>query len=263
MSAARGGRPELPALERLALAVAAQCMTVPRHVAFIMDGNRRFAKQRGQRGSQGHIFGYTTLLRVLEWCMKLGVTEVTVYAFSIDNFKRSEEEVATLMNLAKEKFAEFLKHTELVMQNEIRVNVLGDLSLLPSDLREAAEHVMKRTRQHKRLIFNICFAYTSSEEIARTVREIVRDARAGKLDKESISRDLISSRMYTRGSNPQLVIRTSGETRLSDFLVWQAAYAHLHFINVTWPELNVWHILWAFWDYHVYGNRARISLSQS
>mmetsp|Transcript_14507 Transcript_14507/g.28070 ORF Transcript_14507/g.28070 Transcript_14507/m.28070 type:complete len:301 (+) Transcript_14507:142-1044(+) len=239
-------------LDRIILGVASRSLNVPQHVAFIMDGNRRFAKRRGQPGSAGHMSGYSSLLRVLEWCMQLGVHEVTVYAFSIENFKRSQEEVDALMQLAREKFSQFLDSSDVVMRYGIRVNILGDTSLLPKDVQEAAQKVMEKTHHHTNLVFNICFAYTSSEEISRTVREVVRDARAGKIAKDSISADLLSSRMYTRGSSPQLLIRTSGETRLSDFLVWQSSEAHLSFIDVTWPELDMWHFLGAFWDYHVY-----------
>jgi ditrans,polycis-polyprenyl diphosphate synthase len=239
-------------LERLVLG-SARMGPLPQHIAFIMDGNRRFATQRGRPTFEGHSEGYSSLLRVLQFCLALQeVKVVTVYAFSIDNFKRPAKEVDTLMQLAQDKFTEFLKHEALVMQHDVRVRVLGDLSLLPDGVKRAAAHVMHATAGHTRLTLNICFSYTSSEEVASTVRSVVAAAREGEILKGDIDEAFISRCLYTRGSPADLLIRTSGETRLSDFLVLQCNRAHLCFLDVTWPEVDVWRFLACVWDYQAH-----------
>ncbi len=245
-------RAEMNYLERLVLGTA-RMGPLPQHIAFIMDGNRRFATQRGRPTFEGHSEGYSSLLRVLQFCLALQeVKVVTVYAFSIDNFKRPAKEVETLMQLAQDKFTEFLKHEALVMQHDVRVRVLGDLSLLPDGVKRAAAHVMHATAGHKRLTLNICFSYTSGEEVASTVRSVVAAAREGEILKGDIDEAFISRCLYTRGSPADLLIRTSGETRLSDFLVLQSNRAHLCFLDVTWPEVDVWRFLACVWDYQAH-----------
>lgn len=229
--------------------------SLPRHVAFIMDGNRRFAAQQGRTHAwEGHAAGYSSLLRVLEWCVALEVRVATVFAFSIENFKRPEAEVQRLMALAEQKFCEFLDKRALVAREGIRVRVLGDLSLLPAKVRRAAAKVMLATAANDRLTLNICFAYTAGEEMTRTLTGAVRAARAGLLRAEDLDDDFLARCLYTRESRPDLVIRTSGETRLSDFLVWQANRAHLCFVDVAWPALDVWRFLRCFWDYHAHAH---------
>jgi len=238
-------------MEQLCLGLA-RLGRVPNHIAFIMDGNRRYATKRGKKGLEGHSSGYSSLLKVLEWCLFVDLKVVTVYAFSIDNFKRPKEEVDRLMTLAEEKFTEFLSKQELVMKYGVRVRILGDLSLLPEKVRKAAATVMVKTAHHEKLTLNICFSYTSGEEVSSTIRDVVDAARNGELKKSDIDPLFLEKCLYTRGSSPDLLVRTSGETRLSDFLIWQLNRAHLCFLDVTWPEISVWHFLMCLWEYQAH-----------
>lgn len=133
---------------------------VPQHVAFIMDGNRRYAERQQLQGIQGHSFGYQRLIQALEWCLDLGITCVSVYAFSIDNFKRSEEEVSTLMHLAEEKLRTMLHEFDVLERHGVQVRVIGDLSLAPLSVQEAAENIETATQHHSKAVLNICFSYT-------------------------------------------------------------------------------------------------------
>lgn len=236
-------------VEQGAIALTTLTGRIPQHVALIMDGNRRFATRRGHPAHTGHASGYSTMLRVLEWCLDLGVKVATVFAFSIENFNRPQAEVDTLMNMAQQKFIEFMDKSDLVMERGIRVRVLGDLSLLPAQVRATAAKVMLATASHSCLTLNICFSYTSGEETSRTVRDVVRAAREGLLLKDDMDEVFLSRCLYTRDSQPDLLVRTSGETRLSDFLVWQLSRAHLCFLDATWPDVTLWKFLRCVWDY--------------
>jgi ditrans,polycis-polyprenyl diphosphate synthase len=138
------------------------------------------------------------------------------------------------------------------MPLEFRVRVLGDLSLLPDGVKKAAATVMKETAGHTNLTLNICFSYTSGEEISSTIRQVVQAARRGEIEKEDIDEQFLSNCLYTRGSSPDLLARTSGETRLSDFLTWQCNRAHLCFLDCTWPEIDMWRFLTCVWDYQAH-----------
>jgi len=242
------------ALEWAGLRVTRRFARVPRHVAFIMDGNRRFARRRGEKSVEGHSHGYDSLLKVLEWSLELGVKVATVFAFSLENFKRSKEEVDALMRLAEDKFEDFLDHKHLVMAHKVRVKVLGDLDLLPESLRKKAEQVMAETRSHDALLLNVCFAYSSGQELVQVMRKVVARAREGTV--KEVTEDLMKRSLFTEGEEPELLIRTSGETRLSDFLVWQSNWAHISFLQGTWPELTCFDFLTCVWDYHAHCSMA-------
>ncbi|XP_033739932.1 dehydrodolichyl diphosphate synthase complex subunit DHDDS-like [Pecten maximus] len=216
---------------------------VPKHVAIIMDGNRRFAKKNSMERAEGHLKGFDKLAETLEWCLDLGITEVTVYAFSIENFKRSKEEVGCLMEIARQKFARLMQERELIQKHEVCVRVLGNLSLLPPDIQQVVADAVEFSKDNTRAILNVCFSYTSRDEICAGMRELAEGVSNGLIRTSDISEELLDNCLYTRKSrDPDLLIRTSGEVRLSDFLLWQTAYSCLAFVSVLWPEFSVWHL---------------------
>ncbi|XP_010017930.1 PREDICTED: dehydrodolichyl diphosphate synthase isoform X4 [Nestor notabilis] len=177
---------------------------MPKHVAFIMDGNRRYARKCHVERQQGHSQGFDKLAQTLRWCLNLGIREVTVYAFSIENFKRSKEEVDGLMDLARQKFSRLLE---------------------------------------EQCFLNVCFAYTSRHEISNAVREMAWGVEQGLLEPSDVSESLLDKCLYTSNSpDPDLLIRTSGEVRLSDFLLWQTSHSCLVFQSVLWPEYSFWNL---------------------
>lgn len=226
------------------------CGPVPRHIAFIMDGNRRYAKKRQINKAAGHSRGFEKLSECLRWCLELNIKEVTVYAFSIENFKRSKEEVDALMELARNKFTKLFEEKDKLMENGICIRVIGNLSLLPEDIRRLIAKAMILTKDNNKAILNVAFAYTSREEITHSIQTIVEGVKNGEILKEDIDEDLISNCLYTNLSpNPDLLIRTSGEVRLSDFLLWQISNTQIYFTEVLWPEFSVWHLLAAIFKY--------------
>ncbi|KAJ9075378.1 cis-prenyltransferase [Entomophthora muscae] len=212
---------------------------IPRHVAFIMDGNRRYAQRHNIPISAGHFRGFQSLEKILESCMNLGVKAVTAYAFSIDNFNRTTEEVDALMNLAKERLEFFCTKSELIKHHQIRIKVIGKLSLLPDDVRAAAEKAMSFTECHKNALLTICFPYTSTDEMVNVLQQ-----KLPSLDELTI--DGVENSLYTSYAPPlDILIRTSGESRLSDFLLWQTSIqnAQIHFVDVAWPDFSLWTLL--------------------
>ena len=228
-------------LEWLAVKVIQQGR-VPRHIAVIMDGNRRFARQSGDEVISGHKAGFEKLAETLQWCREVGVREVTVYAFSIENFNRAEQEVSDLLNLAREKFIKLLDESEKlkevkdknkntfkhlstdIIQAGVKVRILGNLSYLPQDLREVIEQVEEATADNTASLLNIALSYTAREEITHAVKKVAEMINRGDISEHDVSVDTIDEHLYTRDSPPpDLMIRTSGETRLSDFMLWQAS----------------------------------------
>ncbi|ANB12157.1 Rer2p [Sugiyamaella lignohabitans] len=217
---------------------------VPGHVAIVMDGNRRFAKKRHQETWEGHNAGFETLASVLEFCYELGVQAVTVFAFSIENFKRPAYEVDALMKIVKDKLIQVCENGDLADQYGLRIRVIGNRSLLPPDVIEVAEKAEKLTRNNTKAVLNICFPYTSRDDVTNSIRRIVTRAEKGLIDPDSIDEDTIASNMYT-GSCPPLdiLIRTSGVERFSDFMLWESQhYTMIEFVNILWPDFNCWHM---------------------
>ena len=189
-----------------------------------MDGNRRFAQQSGVATIEGHSKGFDKLAETLQWCRELGVKEVTVYAFSIENFKRGEKEVEALLSLAKEKFKDLIKEEEKLKKHGVRVKIIGNISYLPEDMQNIVMKAEEITKNNSEATLNVAFSYTSREEITHAVIESSKMVKQGDLKPDEIDQDLLESLMYTNhSSNPDLLIRTSGEPRLSDFLLWQAS----------------------------------------
>ncbi|OGS48662.1 MAG: di-trans,poly-cis-decaprenylcistransferase [Euryarchaeota archaeon RBG_16_68_13] len=209
---------------------------IPKHVAIIMDGNRRFAKEIGLGNAlEGHEKGRDKLEEVLEWCLEVGVRILTVYAFSTENLARPSQEVRHLMQLFAENFRR-VGDDKRVHEHRIRVTVFGNRDLLPSGVKEAIDYAESRTKEYDQYRFNLAVAYGGREEILRAIREVVRDARDGKVAPEDVDEKFFSRRLYTGDlPDPDLVLRTSGEERISNFLLWQLAYAELHFVEVYWP----------------------------
>ena len=223
---------------------------VPHHVGIIMDGNRRFARLLGLDDvSMGHVAGQERLENVLDWCLELGIKVLTVYAFSTENFQRATPERELLMELFEHNFRK-MAVDERVHKNRIRVRCIGDLDLLPASVREAADHVMAATQGYDGYRFNVAIAYGGRQEIVEAVKRIAADAKSGVLDPATVTADTISRRLYTGDlPDPDFIIRTSGEERVSNFLLWQMAYAELYFCDVNWPELDRLEFLSAIEEY--------------
>ncbi|XP_071801029.1 dehydrodolichyl diphosphate synthase complex subunit DHDDS-like [Asterias amurensis] len=223
---------------------------VPKHVAFIMDGNRRFAKKKSVEKAEGHLMGFHKLSETLQWCLDFDIKEVTVYAFSTENFKRSKEEVDGLMELARQKFVKLLQEKEQIMKHGVCVRVLGELHLLPRDVQEVVAEAMYMSRNNTNAILNVCLAYTSRNEITNAMKEMAQGVEDGCLRPSDISEGLLEKCLYTSQSpDPDLLVRTSGEVRLSDFLLWQSNYSVLSFVEVLWPEFTIWHLFSAILHY--------------
>jgi len=208
---------------------------IPAHVALIMDGNRRYAKEHSTDVNQGHLKGKDKLEEVLDWCMDLGVRVLTVYAFSTENFSRKEEEVDFLMDLLERSLLAFADD-ERIHKNRVKLSVIGDMSMMPDKVAQAVEYAEKRTSGYSDFYLNMAIAYGGRQEIKDAIKEIARKVRSGELDIDDIDESLISGHMYSPEiPDPDLVLRTSGELRVSNFLLWQLAYSELYFSDVYWP----------------------------
>lgn len=221
---------------------------IPEHVAFIMDGNRRWARRFGLPASSGHPQGGEKLIESLQWCLEVGIQTVTVFAFSIENFKRSPDEVCELMALAEHTFRRFASKQNIIHERRVRVRVLGDLRFVPKNLRKVFANVMNETSGYiDGPTLNICFSYASRYDMANAVRDIIQLCDDGSLQADDIDEDVVAACLasgFAKGAStgryPDLLVRTSGETRLSDFLLWEAANSVLSFCPVLWPEFSVW-----------------------
>ena len=203
-----------------------------------MDWNRRFAKELGLPPNTGHLFGRDKLEEVLEWCFELGIKNLTVYAFSTENFERDIDEVKTLMNLCKKELKRASKDSR-IHKNQVRIRVLGHLESLPDDISESAQYVMDQTKNYGKYSFNIALAYGGREEIIQAIQKIASDVNNGKLKIDDIKEPIVSKYLYTNGiPDPDLILRTSGEERISNFLLWQLAYSELYFSDVYWPAFQ-------------------------
>ncbi len=209
--------------------------TIPEHVAIIMDGNRRFAQEIGLAVHEGHVKGKDKLEEVMEWCQEMGIRVLTVFAFSTENLQRDEGEVQCLMDLFEESFLR-LAEDERIHENRIRVTVLGQRELLPERVIRAIEVAEARTRDYDQYFYNIAIAYGSRQEMIMAIKRIAAKVKEGELAVDDIDEKVVSSFLYTADfKDPDLVLRTSGEERVSNFLLWQLAYSELYFTDVYWP----------------------------
>lgn len=212
---------------------------MPKHVAIIMDGNRRYSKMQGNLNAiEGHKRGVDTLENVLEWCIDLGINIVTVYAFSTENFKRSEKEVEDLMKLFVDSFLS-ISSNKKIHKNEVRLKAVGRLDLFPEEVRDAIKDAEKSTEKYEKRLINIAMGYDGRVEIVDAFKKIAAKVKSGEINPEDIDENMINDNLYTAGlEDPNLVIRTSGEERLSGFLLWQSSYSELYFTDSLWPELR-------------------------
>jgi undecaprenyl diphosphate synthase len=220
---------------------------LPRHVAVIMDGNGRWAKLRQKGRVEGHRAGIDAVRDTLETAARLELEVLTLYAFSIENWKRPESEVATLMGLLKHYLRSEL---DTLLRNNVRFRVVGRGQELDTDVRDELGRAVERTARNTGLQFNIALNYGGRAEIIDAVKRLCAEVRAGRLDPEAIDEALLSSRLYTAGQpDPDLLIRTSGELRISNFLLWQIAYSEIWVTDVLWPDFRRRHLLQAILDF--------------
>lgn len=213
---------------------------MPQHVAIIMDGNGRWAKQHGVPRVAGHRAGMEAMKKIVDHSDKLGIKHLTVYAFSTENWKRSMEEVSGIFKLLVTFVNRDLRE---LIENNVRVKVLGDFSTIPEESRKALEKTLEDTKDNTGLQFNIALNYGSRDEIRRSVEAIADRVKAGELEPSDITEDIISEYLWTGSEyadspDPELIIRTSGEERLSNFLLWQAAYSEFVFSDALWPDFT-------------------------
>jgi tritrans,polycis-undecaprenyl-diphosphate synthase [geranylgeranyl-diphosphate specific] len=208
---------------------------VPTHIGMIMDGNRRAATELRILPWQGHRLGAEKVDDVIEWCIDLGIETATLYAFSTENFQRSPEELERLFDLFEEYLSNVSKD-ERIHRNKVKIKAIGKTELFPDQVREAIENAEKSTKDYNNFQLHLAMAYGGREEVVDAVRKIANDVKTGKISPGSITQDTIRKRLYTNGlPDPQLIIRTSGEERISNFLLWQSAYSELYFCETYWP----------------------------
>ena len=209
---------------------------LPRHIAIIMDGNGRWAKKRGLPRTAGHAAGAETFRTIATYCKDIGLDYLTVYAFSSENWKRSEEEVGAIMGLLKKYLLEAIGQME---RDRVKMEFFGDLSPLTPELRELCERTREISRHYEGCQVNICLNYGGRDEIVRAARAFALDCAGGKADPNHLTAERFGSYLYSKGvPDPDLVIRTSGELRLSNFLLWQAAYSEFYITDVLWPDFS-------------------------
>jgi len=233
--------------EEQALLRAIDFARLPRHVAVIMDGNGRWAKLRHKPRVEGHRAGIASVRDVVETSARLGLQVLTLYAFSVENWKRPQSEVTTLMGLLKRYLRSEL---DTLLRNNIRFRVIGRMGELPADVQDELRRGMERTADRTGLLFNIALNYGGRTEIIDAVRRLAADVAAGRREPGAIDEDTLSSYLYTAGlPDPDLLIRTSGEMRVSNFLLWQIAYAEIWVTDVLWPDFRRKHLLQAVADF--------------
>ena len=208
--------------------------SMPKHIAIIMDGNRRWAKARGKQAAFGHKEGAKTLEKIVRYANSIGLEYITVYAFSTENWKRAEEEVKALMFLFQSYLNDYSKRAD---SENIKVKFLGDKKALSKAMQKSMEECVERTKNNTGITFNIAINYGGRDEIVKAMKKIATEE--GKIELEQINEEAISKELYTKDEpDPDLVIRTSGEMRLSNFLPWQSVYSELLFVEKNWPDFT-------------------------
>lgn len=239
--------------EETALLVALDPARLPRHVAVIMDGNRRWARERLLPGIMGHRAGVRAFRDLVRACSDLGIGVLTAYAFSLENWKRSPQEIGILMHL----FEHYSRKDRAEMvANGVRFKIIGDPAVLPERVRREFDRTTEATAHNTRTVLNLAVNYGARHEILGAVRELARDLAAGRLQEDALDEAAISSRLYTAGlPDPDLLIRTSGEIRVSNFLLWQMAYTEFWFTPRNWPDFSRLDFLHALVDYQARDRR--------
>lgn len=207
---------------------------IPRHIAIIMDGNGRWASERGRERSFGHQAGVDTVRRITSECTRLGVKYLTLYTFSTENWSRPEDEVSALMGLVLSSLED-----EIFMKNDVRFQVVGEMERLPKPVQDKLRETMEHTAQNSAMTMVVALSYSARWEITKAVRDIARSVRDGEMNVDDITEEAVSRHMATNFMpDPELLIRTGGELRISNFLLWQIAYSELYFCDTFWPDFG-------------------------
>lgn len=210
----------------------------PHHIGLIVDGNRRFAKTRGLKPNLGHHLGSEKLEDFLDWCWQLEIRIVTLFGFSTENYNRKEEEVSYLMELILQKLRDFQQNPR-IMSEGVRIKVIGRRENLSEEMNDEIDKVEKLTQKNDRFLLNIALSYGGRAEIIDAVKQVAREIKSGQIEIDEITETHFAGYLYTEGiADPDLIIRTSGEERLSGFLLWQSAYSELYFTDVYWPAFR-------------------------
>lgn len=205
---------------------------IPAHIAIIMDGNGRWAAKRGLERSYGHQAGVETVRRITAACTKLGVKFLTLYTFSTENWNRPSDEISALMGLVLSSLED-----EIFMKNDVRFRVIGDIARLPEDVQKKLHETEEHTKDNATMTMVVALSYSSRWEITKAVQDIVTDVKAGKISEQAICEDMVSKYLQTAFMpDPDLLIRTGGEVRVSNYLLWQIAYSELYFCDTFWPD---------------------------
>ncbi|MGB2305521.1 MAG: isoprenyl transferase [Flavobacteriaceae bacterium] len=227
-------------------------LNIPNHIAIIMDGNGRWAKAKGKNRLFGHRNGVKAVQKTVEESTRLGVKYLTLYAFSTENWKRPQKEINTLMNLLVKSLK---KELDQMLQNDIRLNAIGNLSKLPMSVQEELNQTIEKTKKNSRMTLTLALNYGGKEELTHAFREIASKVKNNIISPENVDETIINKHLYTQNlPDVDLLIRTSGEQRISNFLLWKIAYAEFYFLDILWPEFNETHLHLAI---HNYQNRER------
>jgi len=207
---------------------------IPQHIAIIMDGNGRWASERGKERSFGHQAGVDTVRRITSECTRMGVKYLTLYTFSTENWSRPADEISALMGLVLSSLED-----EIFMKNNVRFQVVGDIHRLPEEVQQKLQETMEHTAGNTAMTMVVALSYSSRWEITQAAKAIAADVKAGKLNVEDVTEELVSQHLVTNFMpDPELLIRTGGELRISNYLLWQIAYAELYFCDTYWPDFN-------------------------
>lgn len=207
---------------------------IPQHIAIIMDGNGRWASERGKERSFGHQAGVDTVKRITSECTRMGVKYLTLYTFSTENWSRPADEISALMGLVLSSLED-----EIFMKNNVRFQVVGDIQRLPEEVQQKLQETMEHTAGNTAMTMVVALSYSSRWEITQAAKAIAADVKAGKLNVEDVTEELLSKHLVTKFMpDPELLIRTGGELRISNYLLWQIAYAELYFCDTYWPDFN-------------------------
>lgn len=208
----------------------------PKHIAIILDGNRRWAKEKNLKPWQGHLKGYENVKRIFDWMKELDIKEVTLYGFSLENKSRKQNEVSALIKLFTRAFKELL-NDKRIWENEVKINHIGRLDFFPTGLQKVINNAIEKTKNHNKYLVNFALAYGGREEITHAVKEIAQEVKSHKINLVDINEKTVENHLYIQ-STPDILIRTSGEQRISNFLLWQISYTELFFINKHWPDFG-------------------------
>jgi undecaprenyl diphosphate synthase len=221
--------------KRIQADLKASCQ-LPRHIAIIMDGNGRWARLKGKTRIEGHVAGVESVREVVESCSQLGINYLTLFTFSTENWKRPEKEVSALMQLLVKVIG---RETRKLHDNNICLNVIGEIDILPERVRSVLGKTMELTKNNSKLMLNIALSYSGQWDLTQACRSIAFDVQAGRIDAESVDQQLLASYLSTASiPDPDLLIRTSGEFRISNFMLWQSAYSEIYFTNTYWPDFH-------------------------